>query len=380
MLVFLSITFCVLIAYAVLIAYYKNAWQTIPDFDAVRPMTPASMTVSVIVPARNEEHTIGNCLASLAAQDYPAELTEIIIVNDYSTDATEMVIRNFPAGNVRLINLEEVLRGQAINSYKKKAIETAIATASGDLIITTDADCTAGPGWIRSMVTFQAHHQAAFIAAPVRIKYYPTLLGLFQSLDFLTLQGITAAAVYKKIHSMCNGANLAYLREVFYEVGGFTGIDNIASGDDMLLMHKIALRYPDRYFFLKSPLAIVETLPATDWRAFFQQRIRWASKAGKYDDTRIMAVLALVYGLNLLIFIAFFLSIVNIGYLIGFLMLIICKTGVEYGFVKKVAVFFSLQALMRSFFLLQPLHVFYTVSAGFLGLFGSYEWKKRKVK
>ncbi len=66
-------------------------------------------------------------------------------------------------------------------------------------------------------------------------------------MDFMVLQGITGASVYKKIHSMCNGANLAYERKLFYEVDGFTGIDHIASGDDMLLMHKIAKNIRIRY-------------------------------------------------------------------------------------------------------------------------------------
>ena len=60
---------------------------------------------------------------------------------------------------------------------------------------------------------------------------------------------------------MCNGANLAYEKKAFYEVNGFTGIDNIASGDDMLLMHKIYKQYPERVLFLKSTDAIVQTKP-----------------------------------------------------------------------------------------------------------------------
>lgn len=45
---------------------------------------------------------------------------------------------------------------------------------------------------------------------------------------------------------MCNGANLAYERKAFNEVNGFAGVDHIASGDDMLLMHKIGKQYPER--------------------------------------------------------------------------------------------------------------------------------------
>ena len=63
------------------------------------------------------------------------------------------------------------------------------------------------------------------------------------------------------MHNMCNGANLAYEKKVFYEVGGFEGIDKIASGDDMLLMHKIQKIYPDKIGYLKSADVIVKTQP-----------------------------------------------------------------------------------------------------------------------
>ncbi len=93
--------------------------------------------------------------------------------------------------------------------------------------------------WLQTIAAFYETNDAKFIAAPVTFYHQPTLLSSIPvALIFLTLQGITAASVYKRFHSMCNGANLAYERSVFYEVNGFNNIDNIASGDDMLLMHK----------------------------------------------------------------------------------------------------------------------------------------------
>ena len=150
------------------------------------------------------------------------------MVNDHSTDNTEAVVRSFSQDHIKIINLAEHLDGKSLNSYKKKAIEIAIGTASGDLIVTTDADCTAPPDWIKCLAAFHHRYKAAFIAAPVKIKDKPYLLSVFQSLDFITLQGITGASVHKKFHSMCNGANLAYEKKAFYEAGGFKGIDNIA--------------------------------------------------------------------------------------------------------------------------------------------------------
>src|SRR5690606_27029427 len=162
----------------------------------------------------------------------------------------------------------------------------------------------------------------------------------FQSLDFLMLQGITGASVHKRFHSMCNGANMAYEKKAFYEVGGFTGIDALASGDDMLLMHKIYRRYPDRVFFLKSPGAIVTTRAADSWRDFFNQRIRLASKAGSYQDKRIFFVLLGVYLVNILLFILLIAGLFNPFWLLCLLILIIIKCLLEFSFIRTLARFF----------------------------------------
>ena len=379
MFIFFYITLCLLLVYGMLIRYYEQAWKSIPGVSAFTSTKPASVKVTVIVPARNEEVNISRCLESLAAQDYPDGLLEIIVVNDHSTDRTAEVVFLFPAGNIRLINLRDHVRSP-INSYKKKAIEVAVAAATGELIVTTDADCSMPPGWISSLAACYRYNDAAFIAAPVKIEATGSLLSIFQAVDFMTLQGITGAAVYKRFHSMCNGANLAYSKKVFYEVGGFQGIDDIASGDDMLLMHKIFVKHPDKVFFLKSKAAVVSTQPALSWKAFIHQRIRWASKADKYEDKRIFFVLVLVYILNLCCLSFLIAGLWNTSWFFLFLIIILVKTLLEYSFVNEVAAFFSQRPLIVYFPFLQPLHVVYTVAAGFMGKFGKYEWKSRKVQ
>ena len=189
---------------------------------------------------------------------------------------------------------------------------------------------------------------------------------------------------------MCNGANLAYEKAAFYEVNGFKGIDAVASGDDMLLMHKIYKRYPERTMFLKSKDAIVQTKPVENVSAFFNQRIRWASKADKYDDKRILPVLLLVYFFNLMLlilpFVSFFrnprYSIFNIQYslITAWIILLLFKTIAELFFLFPIAFFFNRQRMLWVFPVMQPFHILYTIIAGLLGKFGNYDWKGRKVK
>lgn len=378
--IFLYIVLLLLIGYCILIDYYRRSWNKIPDL--VRDHLPGeeNIKVSVIVPARNEQNNIGNCVRSILTQSYPLSLLEIIIVDDHSTDRTAEIVRNFNQPSIQLINLWEHIDPIKINSYKKKAIEIAIQKSSGELIVTTDADCIVPVDWISSIVSIYQTEQAVFIAAPVKIADKSTLLSIFQSLDFVTMQGITGAAVYEKIFAMCNGANLAYSKNSFAEVNGFDGIDQIASGDDMFLMQKISKKFPDRVFYLKSRAATVTTQPAENWKSFLQQRTRWSSKANKYENKNISRTLIFVYLLNLCLLIFLPAAFWNINWLLIFLTLILIKTIGEFWFVKTVANFFGQGRLMRYFFFLQPLHIIYIVIAGTLGAFGSYEWKNRKVK
>jgi len=370
---------CLLFAvYGALIAWYHRAWRALPAF---RPLAAALRTrISVLIPARNEESNIGVCLQSLAAQRYPRDLFEVIVIDDHSVDRTAAVVKDFSALAVRYLSLAAFPSAETITSHKKFAIETGIGAATGELIVTTDADCVFDAGWLSTLADFYEQQGAKFIAAPVRIGGGGnSVLAIFQRLDFITLQGITGAAVSKRVHSMCNGANLAYPREVFYSVGGFRGIDQIPSGDDMLLMHKIFLQYPERVFFLKHRQAIVSTNPETRWKGFLNQRIRWASKADRYDDKRIFWVLLLVYLVNALFLALAVSAFWNSWWGLLLLILLVAKTMVEVPFVSDVAAFFGQRRLMVYFPFLQPLHITYTVIAGWLGKFGSYRWKDRKI-
>ncbi|MGB3005177.1 MAG: glycosyltransferase [Chitinophagaceae bacterium] len=370
--VILNVIIVFFILYSLLILYYWQSWKAIPDF-SVSEKKPVTR-ISVIIPARNEEENIGRLLQALQQQHYPKELFKVLVVDDHSSDNTALIVLQFP--EVILIQLKE----DNINSYKKKAIETGILAAKGDLIVTTDADCVPAPGWLQTISVFKEENKSAFIAAPVLFSNDNSFLQIFQSLDFMVLQGITGASVYKNIHSMCNGANLTYEKKAFDNVNGFAGIDMIASGDDMLLMHKIWKQQPEKVHYLKSKEAIVSTQPMKTWKDFFNQRIRWASKAKSYDDWRIIFVLLLVYLFNLLFVGLLVAACWYPVYLLYFFILLIGKTLVELPFIFSVADFFGKKSLIKYFPLFQPLHILYTVVSGLFGQFGKYEWKGRRVR
>ena len=380
MTIFFLITLFLLLAYGILIEYYRKSWISIPAGLSAKTSLPSSLgRVSVIIPARNEQSHIGKCLDSLLAQTFPKSQLEIIVVDDYSTDQTAAIVGSYPEPFIKLIRLRDHMEGELPKAYKKKALEIAIAQASGDWIMTTDADCTHHPNWVQAMVGLQGLSKAVFIAAPVRLVGNRSPLLIFQTLDFICLQGITGASIQGGIHALCNGANLGYLKTAFYEVGGFSGIDHISSGDDMLLMQKFIRRFPGRIFYLKSLQAMVTTEYAGSWGAFLQQRIRWSSKATHYGEPVIFFTLLLVWLLNACLLSFLVAGCFQLTYLRTWLILVVIKTILEFPFAWVVARFFSQQQLMAYFFFAQPFHILYTVIVGLWGQFGRFTWKDRKM-
>jgi len=387
--ILIYISSILLLGYSALLVYYRKSWGSIPDFK-VEANSKLSTKISIIIPARNEEENIGYCLQSIIEQSYPAHLFEVLVVDDHSTDNTAAIIKSYASNNVKLISLKDYLSANEINSYKKKAIEISIQQSNGELIVTSDADCIFPKNWLTTIASFYESKRPAFIVMPVLISYGKKMIEIFQSLDFMTLQGITGASVHKKFHSMCNGANLAYTKEAFIAVNGFKGIDNIASGDDMLLMHKIYNQFPNNIEYLKSREVIVTTNPVSTIQEFFNQRIRWASKADQFDDKRIFIVLIIVYFLNVLMMVLPIvalisnrsISIINIQLSMFdfYASLLLIKTIFELFFLYPVAKFFNQTKLLWWFPIAQPFHIVYTVIAGWLGKFGKYTWKERSVK
>lgn len=337
---------------------------------------------SVVIPARNEAQNLPLLLQDLRAQSLDPAAFEVIVVDDFSTDATAQVVRDEQQGfpGLHLLQLADVLGSEKENSYKKMAIALAIERAQGQWIVTTDADCRVGPNWLALYAAYVRQNNCCFVAAPVHIAPQNNLLGLFQGLDFMTLQGITAAAVAAQFHSMCNGANLAYRKQAFVAVGGFAGIDHLASGDDLLLMHKIKQAFPGQLGYLFHAGAIVRTAPVDNWKAFWAQRIRWASKADSYADRSIFAVLLVVYFFNLLLLAGLLAAVVVPEWRVKMVGLLLFKTAVELLFLWPVAGFFQHRKALWAFPFLQPLHLVYTVVAGWLGKFGTYRWKGRVVR
>jgi cellulose synthase/poly-beta-1,6-N-acetylglucosamine synthase-like glycosyltransferase len=380
MLIILVIIWVLTLSYVGLMLLYWVGWNMQPRFVLKEDVQPQTK-ITVIIPARNEEASITACIRSILNNNYPRELLEVIVIDDHSEDNTAAAINSFALANVICLKMADFLSpGEVLNAYKKKAIEIGIAHSKGDLIITTDADCLVPVEWLRHIAAKYEAEKPVMIVGPVAFTNNGSVVEMFQDIDFMSMQGITAAAHRLGLGNMSNGANLAFSKAAFQQVDGYRGVDHLASGDDFLLMVKIQKAFPGRIGYLKAKRAIVKTSPQPTWSSFFQQRIRWASKSGKYDDKKLTLILLLVYLFNVLFLVLLMASFWSEGYLSLLLTIFAIKTIVEGFYLLPVSRFFKKSWELFLFPLLQPLHILYVISAGFLGFIGVYKWKGRKVR
>lgn len=369
------ISFSLAVAYLGLILFLRKGWNSLKIYNL--KSNQFKTTVSILIAARNEEDKIFKTISDILAQDYPSHLVELIVVDDHSTDSTSEIVLSFADKGVKLVVLNE---SKPLNSYKKKAITEAIKLSEAELIITTDADCRMSPDWLKTIIGFYEAGNYKLISSPVLYFEEKSTFEKMQSLEFLFLVGLGAAGVGNKMPSTCNGANLAYRREVFYELKGFQGIDQLASGDDELFLHKVASVYPDGIGFCKARGAMVYTHAKSSLSEFIQQRKRWASKSTKYKNKAVVFIGVLVWVFNLLIVLTSILGFFNPFYWYLCLGIISIKFVAELFFQIVLCRFANRIKLLWLLPLLTITHIFYMLYIGIAGNSGKYNWKGRMVR
>ncbi|WP_080240024.1 glycosyltransferase [Spirosoma rigui] len=381
--------------YALFTGLLWVTWLRMPAFRSPAP-TPDGPTITVIIPVRNEAENIGYLLDDLSRQSY--RRFEVIVADDSSTDDTLAICRDY-VRRVPYALHPLPLTDERTASPKKRAISQSIALATGDLIITTDGDCRVGPGWLLAFAGYYRQTGAKLISGPVTFTDSATgpsdssdprheaptptarrLFAALQTVEFASLIGSGACTMALGKPTMCNGANLCYEKRVFVEVGGFAGVDHLASGDDEFLMHKVSARYPDGVRFLKSRGAMVETRSHASLRAFYQQRKRWASKWKAYESWLPTALAVFVFMSNAAPVVAL------AGWWLGFLpgnaalAVIGLKAVTEFLFLRQILVFLQKKSAVGFIPLTQLIYPFYVVFFGLAAQGKGYRWKGRNLE
>ena len=334
--------------------------------------------VSVIIPFRNESEIILKNLKSIESQDYPPAKYEVIYVNDFSTDdSVEILAKNKNKDNIRIISVPE---NYSVNAHKKRAVTYGIENSTGDIIVTTDADCIYDESWLCSLLQ-NFDKETAFVSGPVEFIDDEKFFSEIQKMEFAGLVLTGAGLIGSGNSTICNAANIAYRRKVFNEVDGFNDHLDLSSGDDELLMQKIASDTKYKIKFSVDKKSVVRTSSNKSIGEFYHQRKRWASKGLFYNDKSLIFKLILIYFFYIGLIAQTFLSIFLSWYFILTLAVsLLLKLFFEFRIMIKGKRLLFPRLSLKTFIGAEFFQIFYIILAGFAGMFGNLQWKERKIK
>jgi len=366
---FLILILSIYLASILLLIY---GFTKVKNYDTIGLKPKTSFTI--IVPFRNEAENLPLLLESFSKMNYPADLFEVILVDDDSDEKFQIPNSKFQISIIDTIRIS--------NSPKKDAITTAVPLVKTAWIITTDADCVVPENWLSALDNYIQTHKVAMLAGVVTYECNNSFLHHFQQLDLASLQGATIGSFGIGKGFMCNGANLAYTKSLFEELNGFDGNNTIASGDDVFLLQKAIQSRSfgaDKVHYLKSEKTIVSTKPLDDWKSLFHQRVRWASKTSSYQSSFGKSLGLVVFAGNLILVLSLgFWIMGNIPFL-QLLFLSLSKFIIDSILIYKTNRFLT-QNKIRYLVLSNLFYPFFSLSVALYAVFGKYEWKGRKFK
>ena len=351
--------------YALLIIVFSIGWRRLEQPDLLENKI-SDIFISVIVPCRNEEGHIEALLSSLKNQKF--QHFELLLVNDHSVDATcdyiLEALKDF--ANVRLID--------ASGFGKKNALREGIMESKGDFIVTTDADCVHPERWLESIAAFQTLYHCDLLILPVKLVGNDSVFFDIQQLEFVSLVASGAGAIGAGMPILCNGANLAFPKEIWIRHKDDLHEEE-QSGDDIFLLEKVK-QERGVIKFLKSEHAFAFAGAADTLGDLFRQRRRWTSKAPAYSDWQLIFTACVIFSISLVELALFVLSAFDYRYLLLLVSVFVVKYMVDLQFLYSVSTFFQLKRVWFNAFLLSIVYPFYITSVAI----SSWLLKPRKWK
>lgn len=370
------VTLAFMAVYVLLMIIITWGWFRMPVYSG---SADAGLKVSVIVPVRNEEQRLAALVNDMMAQNYPKTDFELLFVDDHSNDRTRQVIHSFIEvfswEGIRYIKLADFPGREG----KKAAIETGVEKASGALIITTDADCRFPKTWLSTLAAYYQAHKPKMMLAPLRMNPGGSLSGSLQSLEFASLVAASAGSASAGFPLLANGSNLAFEKEAFQQVGGYSSNKEYASGDDVFLLQAIRKQFGSKtVHYIKSRDALVSTPALSGFKEFINQRLRWVSKNKGYRDVNVLASGALVYAVNAILPVLIVAGFFNWMAWKAALIWYIAKLVIDFPVLAGVVSFSGIGKTILLLPIMEIVNAFYTSFIGIAGLFIPYEWKGRR--
>jgi len=364
------ILFTGMLAYLLSLLMYRRGLRS----DAPR-LTGYQPRISVVIAVKNELRRLPRLLSDLSSQTYPPELLEVIIVDNESDDGSLAFLEDACLHHTKL-KVFSTSAFQTTLRRKKAALALGIAQASGEIIITTDADCTLPPEWLATMASY-FHEDVGAVVGFSGIKYGADWFSRLQAFDYLQLMTAARGATNLDFAWACSGQNWAFRKKYYDHVGGYRELASRVGGDDSLFLQIMRRKTGLRVVFAADSRAWVATDAVTDWKTFLRQRIRWASEAN-YMRLLNPVFFGVVVGTFLANLGPLFFGLSALGGHGGwgvFLLLTGIKLGGELSLAHAAVKIHHRRELLRVFPLWFVFQIPYTVSVGILSFWGNkVEW------
>lgn len=348
--------------------------------------------ISVIVAARNEERNIENLLRHLLRQNYPKDKYEIIIVDDRSQDQTVSLIERIKETETG-VKLESIPTGKP--GGKKRALAKGIDTAKHSLLAFTDADCLPSPEWLAEInrhFTPETDFVAGYSPLIRRRKSHSSvnnegdengvsgslsgsesIVSTCKNLERLSVFALMAAGMGWNIGLTCTGRNIAYRKPLFYEAGGFSGLEDIPSGDDDLLLHRMSSRIRKMSFMFSEESSV----PSYDNDTVAKQINMETRRASKWKlyPVGIKLITAEVFLFYLLLTVAILLMFFGVIAPVQLIIILLIKAITELLLLTPFLIKMKKTAYLTVYPVVFLLHIPYLLFFAIKGTFGSYKWK-----
>lgn len=336
---------------------------------------PADLLVSVLIPMRNESELIEKVLNCISQQTY--QNFELIIIDDFSADDSVQKAKIFLKDSkflFKIIKLEDMYDATYNTSNnKKRAITAGVNSASGDLIISIDADITMSEHWLASMVAYYNTNEIVFFSAPVLYNKQSSFFGKFLEVDQINNIAVTIASLNWGKPIMANGANMAFSKAAWNAVNGYAGILHVPSGDDMMLLHRMQSKFPNSIGFNNHEEAVVYTIPVKNINEFINQRVRWFGKVFHFEDKT--SVVFLGFGLMLNLFIV--IQLLKLPFFtFSAIIVLFIKSFADTIFITAPLYYFKRPSYIPLLPLFSILFSIYIVGIAIITPFYKYQWKK----
>lgn len=231
--------------------------------------------VSILIPARNEEANIANCLQSLLAVNYPIEQLEILVGNDQSTDDTASIAKGFASEHehISVHQIEQEYHGLVARS---NVLAQLAKKAKGDLLVFLDADMKVDTHWLTGMV-IPAENGHALVSGFTEVKAQ-SMIASFQKMDWLNVIFLLKSAAEIGQPGTALGNNMLVNREVYESVGGYEAIGPTYTEDNDL---SLAIKKKGGRLFQVFSQHKAITQPMEGFAELLKQRNRWLQGAFK---------------------------------------------------------------------------------------------------